>query len=124
MNSFFAVALGGAIGVMSRHWLNIILTKNFPSHIPIATLSVNLIGGFFVGVFVALSIYFHWSNTAKLILITGVLGGLTTYSTFAIETMFLLEKSYLYGFLNIFYNLVGALVLCFVGFKVVETLLN
>jgi len=105
LNNFIAVAVGGAVGASIRYAINIFVAKNYTYHIPIATMFVNLFGSLVVGVLFAVFSYTSASNTSKLILITGLLGSLTTYSAFAIETLMLSKVSFGLAGLNIFINL-------------------
>ena len=73
-------------------WLNGIISHHFPHTVPIGTLGVNLAGSFVMGVLVAYFMYTTlFSVHVKSLLSTGFLGALTTYSTFAIETVMLLQ---------------------------------
>ncbi|MCL2021209.1 MAG: fluoride efflux transporter CrcB [Betaproteobacteria bacterium] len=82
-----AVGLGAALGACARWWLGILLNPLLPA-LPLGTLAANLIGGYLVGVAVGV---FHLHSSLdpllKLFIITGVLGGLTTFSTFSAETV-------------------------------------
>ncbi len=115
-----AVGSGGFLGAISRFYANIVVSKNFPHEIPLATLSVNIIGSFLIGILIALFLHITPSETLKVFLITGFLGGLTTYSTFAIESFFLLNNSLMYGMLNIVLNLVGSILFAGLGFKLMK----
>ncbi|MDR2240914.1 MAG: fluoride efflux transporter CrcB [Zoogloeaceae bacterium] len=91
--AFLAVGGGAALGAWARWGLGAGLNPLFPT-VPLGTLAANLIGGFLVGVAVAL---FHHhpglSPELKLFLITGFLGGLTTFSTFSAEVVALLQRA-------------------------------
>lgn len=84
---FVAVGLGAALGAWSR-WLLGILLNPMLVMLPLGTLAANLIGGYLVGVAVGV---FHinsgLSPALKLLVITGFLGGLTTFSTFSAEVV-------------------------------------
>lgn len=89
---FFAVGSGAAFGAWLRWWLGIWLNPLFPT-VPMGTLAANLIGGYLMGVVMAL---FGSVQTLtpelRLLLATGFLGGLTTFSTFSAETTTLLLR--------------------------------
>jgi CrcB protein len=115
--NIFAVGLGGFLGATARFYTNIMISKSFPYDIPLATLGVNVMGSFVIGFLVALFLYFTPYEWLKLFLITGFLGALTTYSTFAIETFFLLQSSFWMGILNIALNLIGSICAVALGYK-------
>jgi CrcB protein len=90
--SVFAIALGAALGALSRWGLSVWLNPVFPT-LPYGTLAANLIGGYLVGI---AAIYFT-QHTAlppewRLFAVTGFLGGLTTFSTFSAEVVTLLGQ--------------------------------
>lgn len=84
---FLAVGIGAALGAWCRWLLGIALNPLFIS-LPLGTLAANVIGGYLVGVAVGV---FHFNHELpaeiKLFVITGVLGGLTTFSTFSTEVV-------------------------------------
>lgn len=86
-----AVALGGAVGALTRWMLSYKLNVYFPA-IPPGTLASNIIGGYIVGFAIALfaarpDIPPEW----RLFIITGFCGGLTTFSTFSAEVVMLIQ---------------------------------
>ena len=84
---FAAVGLGAALGAWARWLLGLALNPLFLT-LPLGTLAANLIGGYLVGVAVGV---FHINSglpvALKLMVITGFLGGLTTFSTFSAEVV-------------------------------------
>jgi CrcB protein len=89
MRDFLLVGLGGAIGSMLRFGISLLLK---PFHlIPVATLSVNCIGSFLIGILAGISIRESQSGW-YLLLATGICGGFTTFSAFSLEGMQLLQQ--------------------------------
>jgi CrcB protein len=119
-----AVGTGGFLGAITRFYVGVQVVKYFPHTIPLATLTVNIVGSFFIGILVALFLHFTPSDIVKGFLITGFLGALTTYSTFAIESYTLLNTSFWYGILNIVLNVVGTILSASIGYKIIEKIFN
>lgn len=92
ISTFFLVALGGAIGASLR-WLSgvALLRALGPSDFPLAIMSVNIIGSFLMGVFVVAAAHKGLTHLSPFVM-TGVLGGFTTFSAFSLETMTLIER--------------------------------
>lgn len=91
-NSILVISVGASLGAVLRWLLGVSLNALFPA-IPPGTLAANLIGGYLIGVAVA----FFVNHPAlapewRLLVITGFLGGLTTFSTFSAEVMALLQQ--------------------------------
>lgn len=93
MYSLFAVAAGGALGAVGRHLLSAQIMRLTGHGFPYGTLSVNILGGLLMGVLVSL-LALHWNpgQELRLFLTVGLLGGFTTFSTFSMETILLLER--------------------------------
>ena len=85
------VALGGAIGSALRYLTGYILTRTFGVSYLLGVLPVNIIGSFLMGMFV---VYGHQKGfaLANLFVMTGVLGGFTTFSAFSLESATLIER--------------------------------
>ncbi|MEI4195502.1 fluoride efflux transporter CrcB [Roseovarius sp. E0-M6] len=111
--SFLQVAAGGAIGATIRYGAGLALVRHVQSGFPVTILTVNVLGSFLMGVFVVWSFLRgveHWN----LFVMTGVLGGFTTFSAFSLETVTLFERGQ-YGSALLYVSLsvvlsVGALV--------------
>ncbi|MCZ4352552.1 fluoride efflux transporter CrcB [Roseovarius aestuarii] len=89
--TFSQVALGGAIGACLRFGAGQLLIREGHTGLPLAVLSVNIIGSFLMGLFVMWS--FHKGHEAmNLFVMTGILGGFTTFSAFSLETFTLIER--------------------------------
>ncbi len=87
-----AVAAGAAIGAVLRWRLSLLLNDSWHGF-PIGTLLVNCLGGLMVGMAM---VWFVGSpdETLRLLIITGLLGGLTTFSTFSAESLALLQRGH------------------------------
>ncbi len=110
MMKVFLVGIGGFIGASSRYLMTIVISRFISSTFPYGTLLCNIIGAFLIGIFMAISSTYNWmSNEVRLFLTTGILGGLTTFSTFSYETISLFETGkYVMATVNIF----GSIILC------------
>lgn len=90
MGTIALVALGGALGAVARLLISRALPGSLPGTIPWGTLAVNLLGSFLIGWLLASpTSRVAISPELKLLLVTGVLGGFTTYSAFNHETLML-----------------------------------
>jgi len=118
-STVLAVGTGGFIGATTRFYVGIQVLKYFPHQLPIATLAVNIIGSFLIGSLVGLFLHFTPSDILKGFLVTGFLGALTTYSTFAIESYMLLNSAFWYGLLNIILNVLGTILSAGAGYKLI-----
>ncbi len=120
--TILAIGSGGFIGAVLRAYLNGLISHKVPHDLPYGTLGVNLIGSFIMGVLIAYFMYSTiFSMHAKSFLTTGILGALTTYSTFAIESFLLLEGGHiLLALANISLNAFGTIFMAGSGFYVVK----
>ena len=114
MYSFLLVGAGGAIGAMARPGFGSIVGRLWPMSFPLATLLVNVLGSLAMGVFIGLMARFlpAWQNEARLFVAVGVLGGFTTFSSFSLDTIVLIERGNLlmagaYVLLSVVVCLVG-----------------
>ena len=108
VNLLFA-GLGGFIGAGFRFLADELLKF---SHFPLTTLGVNTLGSFIIGVLFCLNL----SQSTRVFLVVGVLGGFTIFSSFSLDSVkFLLEGELVKGFLNIFLNLVFCLLASYLG---------
>jgi CrcB protein len=87
--TWIAVAFGGAIGSMARHWVNLELAHRFERSVPYATATVNLIGSGVIGLLAgAIAVgRLHMSPTLRTFVFVGLLGGFTTFSSFMLDTL-------------------------------------
>lgn len=90
---YLIVFLGGGIGSACRHSINQLTTRWLGSGLPIGTLGINLLGSLLMGmVFAYISARSHLSPHIKLLLMTGLLGGFTTFSAFSLEVVQLFHR--------------------------------
>jgi len=111
-----AISIGASLGALLRWWLGTTLNEHFPA-IPPGTLAANLIGGYVIGV--AIAVFGTYSALApewRLFVITGFCGGLTTFSTFSAEVVMLLQQGRaLWALAAAGTHLVGSLLMTFAG---------
>lgn len=116
------VFLGGGIGAVIRWLFQLWLGKPDGQSFAWSTFTVNCLGSFMIGVLAALAYKFKWSEASMLLLMTGVLGGFTTYSSFALETIQMFkQQQWLLAFQNILLTNVLALGLCALGFYLIKS---
>ena len=120
---FFAVGVGAALGAWLRWWLGVALNPLFPT-VPMGTLAANLVGGYLIGMAVE---YFTQHAglppEARLFIITGLLGGLTTFSTFSAEAVALLARAqYAWGGVLIGSHLLGSIIATVLGIMTIKAL--
>jgi len=118
-----AVGIGAALGAWLRWWLGVAMNALVPA-LPMGTLAANLIGGYLVGIAVAaFEQYGGLAPELRLFVITGFLGGLTTYSTFSAESVSLLTTGrYGWAFAHTLAHLLGSLSMTMLGIASVRAL--
>jgi CrcB protein len=123
IGQFAAVGFGAALGAWLRWGFSTWLNQRVP-HFPLGTLASNLLGGYLIGVAVAVFLVRddlppEW----RLFIVTGFLGGLTTFSTFSAEvTELLAAGDYVNGLMLAATHLAGSLILTAAGFATVRML--
>ena len=115
-SGFMAVGVGAVLGAWLRWWLGIVLNTVNPN-LPYGTLAANLLGGYLVGVAVQ---YFSQQTALpielRLLVITGFLGGLTTFSSFSAEAVgLLMESRYGWAAALIVSHLAGSILMTILG---------
>jgi CrcB protein len=119
--AFLAVGAGAALGAWLRWGLSLALNHVVPN-LPLGTLASNLIGGYLVGI--AIEALVHHSGLSpewRLFIITGFLGGLTTFSTFSAEAVALLARQqYGWTLALVTTHLAGSLALTALGIMTVR----
>lgn len=116
LGGFIAVGLGAAVGAWLRWGLGMLMNPLFPA-LPLGTLAANLVGGYLMGI--ALAIFTHFASMPaelRLLVTTGFLGGLTTFSTFSAEAVTLLSRQqYAIAAMHVSAHLLGSLTMTALG---------
>jgi len=115
MGTYLWIALGSAIGGVGRYWCSGLVARAFGETFPWGTLIVNVLGSFLIGFFATLTApdgrLFVGSTTRQFVMI-GLLGGYTTFSSFSLQTLNLLnDGEWLYAGANITLSV----LLCLIG---------
>lgn len=125
MSGFLAVGLGGALGCWMRWILGVLLNPVFPT-LPLGTLAANLSGGLIMGCM--MGVFEHFQTLPpemRLFIMTGFLGGLTTFSTFSAEAdTLLLRGQYLWFGTHVAVHLLGSLAMTILGIFLTRSLLR
>ena len=87
--TWLAVAIGGAIGSMARHGVNVLFAHRLERSVPYATATVNLIGAAVIGLLAGLiaTERVRMPTEARTFVFVGILGGFTTFSSFMLDTL-------------------------------------
>lgn len=86
------VALGGALGSVARFGVNVLTARTLGPFFPWGTLTVNVVGGLVMGLIAALLALRGGSGELRLFLMTGIMGGFTTFSAFSLDAVSLWER--------------------------------
>ena len=119
---YMYIALGGATGACLRYFLSQLMLQWFGKGFPFGTLLVNVLGSFCLGYLYAYLEHGQveiviWRTTIGI----GFLGALTTFSTFSVDTLMLLQQGmWLKGVLNIFLNLTCCIFAAWLGTQFVK----
>jgi CrcB protein len=115
------IGIGGALGASSRYLIDLYISTNFTIDFPIGTLVANLIGCFIIGV--SYKIFHHDIIHTKFnpFIITGFLGALTTFSSYAYKTLYFIENNReLLGITNFFANNFLGILFVYLGAKITD----
>jgi len=125
LNTYLAIAFGGALGAVSRYWLSTAVERFNGSGFPMGTFAVNLLGSFLIGLLFILfaeklSLVEQW----RPVLVIGFLGAMTTFSTFSLDALLLFQQGhYNTALFYILSSVVVCLFAAFAGMQVSRILL-
>ena len=116
MKPLLWICLAGALGTAARHALTVWAARQFGASFPYGTLAVNLAGCFAISAVMHVALSWEWAASVRAALVTGFLGGFTTYSAFNYETLRLLQTgAALAAAANVSATLVGGLLSGWLG---------
>ena len=112
-----SISTGASIGAVMRWQLGVKLNALYPQ-LPLGTLSANLLGGYIIGLAASYNAQHpNLSPEWRLLIMTGFCGGLTTFSTFSLEVVNLLQQGkFTWAMANISTHVLGSLLMTFLGF--------
>ncbi len=122
-STYWWVALGGALGSIGRHWLNGLVSERYATF-PAGTLAVNVIGSLVIGCIGALTLPEGRLSPetrafAVQFVMVGVCGGFTTFSSFSLQTLYLLrEREWLHAGGNVLLSVALCLVATWLGYMI------
>ncbi len=121
LNGFLAVGAGAAIGAWMRWGLGLMLNATLPA-LPLGTLVANLVGGYLMGLAMGLfTLTSTFPPEIRLFVVTGFLGGLTTFSTFSAESVTLLARGqYGWAATHVLVHVLGSLAMTGLGILTVQ----
>ena len=118
--AYLWVAVGGALGSVSRYWLSNFIASRVGESFPWGTLTINVTGSFVIGIFAALTLpEIAGPNRMTIIqfFMVGICGGYTTFSSFSLQTLNLLrDRQWLYAGSYIVLSVVVCLIAVWLGY--------
>ncbi|MDG2445339.1 MAG: CrcB family protein [Thermodesulfobacteriota bacteirum] len=120
-NSILIIAIGGALGAVSRHCSSIFFESYVPGKPFISTLVVNVTGSILIGGFYLLADYYDIKDTVKLFFVVGFLGSLTTFSTFSFDFVNMInQRTYFLAASYLLLNLCISCIFIFIFLKYIR----
>lgn len=118
-SSIISVAFGAAIGGILRFMISFWFRSD-AGKFPYATCFINIIGSFLLGVIIAWSLKHSMPSSVKLFLATGFCGGFTTFSTFSLDWLGLMQSGQsMTGLSYILISVIGGLVFAWIGYRMI-----
>jgi CrcB protein len=116
MADYFCIIIGGGLGALLRYLSSNFINSLFSLRFPLGTLFVNSTGSFIIGFLINFFDLFNINIKIKLFLITGFLGGYTTFSAYSLETVqYCINGNIKQAILNIVLNTILCMVFVFIG---------
>ncbi len=123
LKNILLVGIGGFAGSVGRYLLSQFVELRVFTSFPLGTFAVNIIGCFIIGLLYGLTIRGAASPEIRFLLATGFCGGFTTFSTFSLESMALLQDGQLwFAFLYMAGSLLAGLAAVWIGFLIIKTI--
>lgn len=125
MYTTFAIALGGALGALSRYYLSVAVERFNTGAFPLGTFTVNVLGSLLIGAFFVLFMEkLHLVDTWRPVVVIGFLGALTTFSTYSLDALLLIQQgNYNTAFLYIIGSVLVCLLAAFTGMQLARIVL-
>lgn len=124
MQKVLLIGLAGLIGTLARYWLSEAVGHRYDETFPLGTLVVNLLGCFLAGLFFyLLQERFNLNETLRAVVLVGLLGGFTTFSSYGLQTFALLrEGQFASAALNLILSNLFGLLMVWAGYSTAKAL--
>lgn len=123
LKNILLIGAGGFAGSIGRYLLSRFLELRIFTSFPLGTFTVNVIGCFIMGLLYGLTVKGTASPEIRFLLATGFCGGFTTFSTFSLESLTLLQDGqFWFAFLYIAGSLVAGLAAVWIGFLIIKAI--
>ncbi len=125
LNNILFISVGAVFGAVLRHYVSIVFASLTIFGFSWGILACNAIGSFLLGMFIESSAkIFNLSQEIRFLIVTGFLGSFTTFSTFAMETVLMLNKSqYIMAFTYIFISVALSIIALYAGLNIIKVFL-
>ena len=125
MNTYIAIAIGGAFGAISRYWVSESMEKVNGTGFPLGTFTVNLLGSFLIGaLFIIFAEKLELAQEWRPLLVVGFLGAMTTFSAFSLDTLLLFQQGhYNTALFYIFSSVIACLFAAYAGIQLTRAVL-